>query len=88
MARIAPLGLQRRFILMTMTAALTTIDELNVEGRRVLVRGGETVQALRTFGLDDRVSHLSTGGGATLELLEGRELPGVQALLRTTAAAR
>jgi phosphoglycerate kinase len=53
-----------------------------------VVGGGETVQAMRTFGLDDRVSHLSTGGGATLELLEGRELPGVQALLRTTTTAR
>jgi phosphoglycerate kinase len=53
-----------------------------------VVGGGETVEAMRSFGLQDRVSHLSTGGGATLELLEGRELPGVHALLRTAAAAR
>jgi phosphoglycerate kinase len=45
-----------------------------------VVGGGETVEALRTFGLQDRVSHISTGGGATLELLSGRSLPGVQAL--------
>ena len=50
-----------------------------------VVGGGETVEALRRYELEDRVTHVSTGGGATLELLEGRELPGVQALLRTVA---
>jgi len=49
--------------------------------------GGETDLALRSYGLRDRVSYISTGGGATLEFLEGRELPGVQALLRTPVAA-
>jgi phosphoglycerate kinase len=42
--------------------------------------GGETVQALRSYGLEDRIGHLSTGGGATLELLQGLVLPGVHAL--------
>jgi phosphoglycerate kinase len=42
--------------------------------------GGETIQALRGYGLERRISHVSTGGGATLELLQGLSLPGVDAL--------
>lgn len=44
--------------------------------------GGETVEAVRQFGLQDAVNHLSTGGQAMLEFLEGRELPGVAVLRR------
>merc|ERR1711988_157558 len=61
-------------------AVADTLAEITPKGCTTIIGGGDSVAAVEKAGPPEKMSHVSTGGGASLELLEGKVLPGVAAL--------
>ena len=61
-------------------ATLDAAVDAAQNGKIVIIGGGDTATVAAKYGVEDKLSHVSTGGGASLELLEGKDLPGVSAL--------
>ena len=76
-----PLGVFEMPKFSTGTVALgNAIAEATKNGAFSLVGGGDSVAAVKQFGFENKVSYVSTGGGAMLEMLEGKSLPGIEAI--------
>jgi phosphoglycerate kinase len=76
-----PMGIfeDPRFAVGTFAVA-QAVAEATKGGAKSIIGGGDSVKAINKAGLGEEVTFMSTGGGASLEFLEGRELPGVAAL--------
>ncbi len=78
-----PLGVFEMETFSKGTIALgNSIDNSTKNGAFSLVGGGDSVAAVKQFGFAEKVSYVSTGGGAMLEMLEGKSLPGIEAILK------
>jgi phosphoglycerate kinase len=77
-----PMGIfeDPRFSQGTFAVADAVAEATSQGGAKSIIGGGDSVKALNQSGLGDQVTFMSTGGGASLEFLEGKELPGVAAL--------
>ena len=77
-----PMGIfeDKRFAIGTNAVAQAVVEATQKSGAKTIIGGGDSVKAINKAGLGDKVTFMSTGGGASLEFLEGAVLPGVAAL--------